>query len=333
MKAAYILEYGDIDVVHIGEQSKPVPRSGHVIIKMKAASINPIDWKTVKGDLKPLFKLSFPHRLGSDGAGIVSSVGENVSDFEIGDEVYFRCDKNKTGSFAEYFCIPANLVALKPKNMSFIEAASIPLVGLTVMQALREKANMENGSKVLIHAGAGGVGTFAIQYAKACGAYIATTASKKRNALLEELGADQTIDYHTTKVDEVLSGYDIVLDTLGESVHEASYKTLRKDGILVTILGIPSNGTLKERKASFLMKCVGFLYNRKKNKQADKMDAVYKHHLMYASGEQLSEITDLIEAGKIKAVIDSVFPLDKLHDAFARSQTGRAQGKIVITMD
>jgi len=333
MKAAYILSYGGADKVEIGEQPKPEALSGQVLIKMKAASVNPIDWKTVNGDLKALFKPPFPLMLGSDGAGVVKGIGAGVSKFKIGDEVFFRCHKMDTGTFAEYFAVPADLVALKPKNMSFHEAASIPLVGLTVTQSLDEKAGMVSGSKVLIHAGAGGVGTFAIQYAKAKGAYVATTASKKRNDLLTELGADEIIDYHSKNIEDVLSDYDIVLDTLGTSVHDASYKTLKKGGTLVTVLGIPDNDTIAEYGANFIVKFVAKLHNSKMQKRAASYGAIYKHHLMYASGSQLAEIAKLIEAGKIKAIIDSTYPLDHVQAAFERSMTGRAQGKIIITMD
>lgn len=332
MKAAYILGYGGADKVVIGERAKPDVLSGHVRIRMKAASVNPIDWKTVNGDLKALIKPAFPLMLGSDGAGVIESVGAGVSGWQIGDEVYFRCHKMNTGTFAEFFSIPAELVALKPENMTFEEAASIPLVGLTVLQALQEKAGMKAGSKVLVHAGAGGVGTFAIQYAKACGAYVATTASKKRNDLLTELGADEIIDYHSQEVEDVLEDYDIVLDTLGDSVHDASYKTLKKGGVLVTVLGIPDNATIAEYGANFVVKLVARLHNRKMQKRAEKYGAVYKHHLMYASGEQLAQIAKLIEADKIKAIIDSTFPLTQVQAAFERSMTGRAQGKIIITM-
>ena len=330
MRTAYISGYGGAGQVEVGEQPLPHVSSGDVRIAMKAASVNPIDWKTVKGDLKALFKPPFPLMLGSDGAGVVESVGVGVSEFQVGDEVYFRCHKLNTGTFAEYFTLPAELVALKPQNMTFEQAASIPLVGLTVMQALSEKGGMQAGAKVLIHAGAGGVGTFAIQYAKACGAYVATTASKKRNDLLHELGADEIIDYHSQNIEDKLADYDIVLDTLGESVHAASYKTLKKGGVLVTVLGIPDNDTIAEYNANFVVKLVARLHNRKMQKRAAKYGAVYKHHLMYASGAQLTEIATLIEAGKIKAVIDSTYPLDQVQSAFERSMTGRAQGKIII---
>ncbi len=333
MKAAFITGYGGADKVIVGEQPKPDIPSGHIRIAMKAASVNPIDWKTVKGDLKALFKPPFPLMLGSDGAGIVESVGADVSEFQPGDAVYFRCHKLDTGTFAEYFTLPAELVASKPKNMTFEQAAAMPLVGLTVMQALTEKGGMRAGDKVLIHAGAGGVGTFAIQYAKTCGAYVATTASKKRNDLLTELGADEIIDYHSQNIEDELADYDIVLDTLGESVHDASYKILKPGGVLVTILGIPDNETIADYKANFIVKWVARLYNRKMQKRAAKRKAVYKHHLMYASGAQLAEITGLIEAGKIKAILDSTYPLGQIKAAFERSMTGRAQGKIIIKID
>ncbi len=331
MKAAYINSYGS--KVQIGEQAMPDLPPGHVLIKMKAASVNPIDWKIAKGDLKALLKLRFPIMLGSDGAGIVEQLGDGVADFKVGDEVFFRCHKMDMGTFAQYFAIPSELVALKPNNMSFEEAASIPLVGLTSLQALKEKGGMGPGSKVLIHAGAGGVGTFAIQYAKACGAYVATTASQKRFALLKELGADVIIDYQSQKIEDELSGYDIVLDTLGEAVHEASYKVLKPGGVLVTVLGIPDNETVGEYASGFVVKLVARLHNNKMQKQANKHGAIYKHLLMYADGGQLSEIAALIDAGKIRAIIDSTFTLDQVQAAFERSKTGRSQGKIVVTID
>lgn len=332
MKAAYINSYGSFNQVKIGEIDKPQVGDQDVLIKMKAASVNPIDWKIVQGDLKALLKLQFPLKLGSDGAGIVEEIGSDVSGFEPGDEVFFRCDKSDMGTFAEYFAIPAKLIAKKPSNMSFEEAASIPLVGLTSYQALKEKGGMVAGKKVLIHAGAGGVGTFAIQFAKACGAYVATTASKKRFELLQELGADKIIDYHSQQIENELSDYDIVLDTLGDSVQEASYKTLKKGGILVSILGIPDPSTVAEYTSNIIVKLVSRFNQWKKQKQASKYGAEYKHLLMYADGKQLSEVAQLIEEGKIKAVIDSTFPLDKIIEAFQYSSTGRAQGKIIITM-
>lgn len=170
VKAAFATAYGSMDRIQIGEQHMPDLLPGHVLVKMKVASVNPVDWKTLKGDLKALVKNRFPLMLGSDGAGIVGQVASDVSGPKVGDEVFFRSHKTDTGTFAEFFAVPAGLVARKPVGMSFEDAASIPLVGLTSIQALKEKGGLVPDAKVLIHAGAGGVGTFAIQYAKACGA-------------------------------------------------------------------------------------------------------------------------------------------------------------------
>jgi len=333
LKTAFITAYGSMDKVQIGEQPKPGIKAGHVLVKMKAASVNPIDWKMVKGDLKPLFSPPMPLLLGSEGAGIIEQLGSGVTNVNIGDEVFFRPTKADTGTYAEYYCVAADLVAQKPSNMTFEEAASIPLVGLTAMQALVEKGGMRAGSRVLIHAGAGGVGTFAIQYAKACGAYVATTASKKRFELLEALGADEIIDYHNERIEDKLSDFDIVLDSIGASVHDASYKTLKKGGVLVTILGIPEPETVAGSDANFVIKLVSRLSLWNNQRKAAKYGATFRHHWMEASGEQLKDIAALIEAEKIKAVIDSTFPLDQVQQAFEYSQTGRVEGKIVITIE
>lgn len=333
MEAAYINDYGSLDNVRIGEMRKPTIRPGYALIKMKAASVNPIDWKIVKGDLKPLFKAKFPLRLGSDGAGIIEGLGTDIIGFEVGDSVYFRCDKLETGTYAQYYLIPAGLMARIPANMSFTEAAAIPLAGLTAAQALSERAGLKVGDKVLIHAGAGGVGTFAIQYAKAMGALVATTASTKRFELLTELGADVLIDYHTQNVEDELSGYDIVLDSLGESVQEASFKTMKPGGTFVTLLGIPEPNVVSDMTKNPIIRLVSKLHHKKQKRRAGKYNLQFKHHWMRPDGAQLAEIAGLIEAGKIKAIIDSTFPLVQVGDAFARSMTGRAQGKIIITMD
>ena len=333
MKAAYIEAYGTMDKVQIGDQPKPELAAGQALIRLKAASVNPIDWKIVKGDLKPLFSLPLPLLLGSDGAGIIEQIGAGVSDYKIGDAVFFRCNKTDTGTYAQYIAVVADLIAPIPSNMSFEEAASIPLVGFTASQALVEKGGMRAGSQVLIHAGAGGVGTFAIQYAKAHGAYVATTASKKRFQLLKALGADEIIDYRSEKFEDRLSDFDIVLDSLGSTVHEASYKVLKKGGVLVTILGIPDPDTVAEITSNPIIKLVARLSRWNNRRKAAKHGAIYKHHWMVSNGAQLKEIAALIEAGKIRAVIDRTYPLDQVQQAFEYSQTGRAEGKIIITID
>lgn len=332
MKAAYIEDYGDFDQVKVDEMPKPVPGASEVLVEMKAASVNPIDWKLVHGDLKLLLKLDFPQILGSDGAGVIREVGSGVTALQPGDEVFFRCGKGDIGTYAEYFTLPAELVAKKPSRLSFEEAAGIPLVGLTAYQALVEKGGMKAGSRVLIHAGSGGVGSFAIQLAKAYDAYVVTTASQKNFEMLKSLGADEVIDYHTQRIDEVCSDIDIVFDTLGKSVHESSYKVMKPGGILVSLLGIPDPGTVKGYTGNFMVNTLARLNQWSRERQARKHQATYKHLLMYSDSKQLATLGKLIDEGKIHSVIDRKFPLDQLREAFEYSATGRAKGKIIINI-
>jgi len=331
MQAAFITAYGLLDKIQVGAQPKPAPAAGEVLVRMQAASVNPIDYKQVLGELKPLIKPAFPLLLGSDGAGVVAELGDGVQAFDIGDEVYFRTPLMQTGSIAEYISLPAAVLALKPKNMSFAEAASIPLVGLTAAQAL-EKAGLKVGSRVLIHAGAGGVGSFAIQYAKAMGAYVATTASQKRFDMLKTLGADEVVDYRNTRIEDELADMDIVLDTLGPKVREASYQALKKGGTLVSIQGMPDPETVAHMGANPIIRIIARMSQLKHQRIASKHDATFKYYWMRESGAELDKISALIEAGKIRAVIDSRFPLSDVQAAFARSASGQAGGKIIVTI-
>ncbi len=297
MKAAFITAYGPLENVKIGEPPKPAPRKGEVLVRIMAASVNPIDWKQAKGDLKPLVKASFPLRLGSDGAGVVEGLGAGVEGVCLNDDVYFRTPLKATGSFAEYICLPASVVAIKPANMSFSEAATIPLVGLTTLQAL-QKAGIKAGSRVLVHAGGGGVGSFAIQYAKAMGAYVITTASQKRVDSLRALGADEIIDYRNQRIEDHAREMDIVFDTLGSDVHEASFQTLKKGGVLVSIQGIPDPETVARIGGNALVGGLARLNQWKIRRKAARHGVVYIYHWMHESGAELGQITKLIEAGK-----------------------------------
>ncbi len=330
MKAAIIRKYGKLDNIEFINIDIPDARENQIVIKMKAASINPVDWKIVKGDLKPILSLTFPLCLGSDGSGVVEKVGRGVTKFKVGDEVYFRSEISEMGTYAEYFSIDEKLAAMKPKNMSFVEAASIPLVGLTSYQALKILAKIKEQSKVFIHAGAGGVGTFAVQFAKYCGAHVATTASEKRFDLLSELGVDEIIDYKKTHFENELHDYDIVFDTLGGSHELKSYQILKNDGVLVSIMGMPDIAALSKLNANPIIKFVSFIAHKIKSVKINKAHINYKYLFMSPSGEQLSEITKIIEAGKIKAVIDSVYKLDQLKAAFEKSREGHSVGKIII---
>ena len=330
MKAAYIRKYGNNDAIEIGDQPLPSVGPRDVLIKIHAASINPVDYKIRDGDLKRVIPFKFPLILGNDGSGVVEKVGADVRAFKPGDAVYVRLDKERIGTFAEYAVAAESSVALKPNNLSHIEAASIPLAGQTAWQALMDVRKLQKGQKVLIHAGSGGVGSFAIQLAKHVGATVATTTSAKNADLVKRLGADVVIDYKTQRFDEILSDYDFVLDTQAGDVQHRSFRVLKRGGTLVAIVGMPTAEFGREWGVNILVRMVMALANRKSTQLARERDVNFKFLFTKPSGDQLREIAKLIESGAIKPVIDKVFDLDHIREALAYSEGGRVVGKAVV---
>jgi NADPH:quinone reductase-like Zn-dependent oxidoreductase len=308
MKAIVIEEYGDKNVLVEKTIQTPIISENQVLVEVHATSINPIDWKVRAGYLKEMLPFEFPIILGWDAAGVVVEAGSNVIDFKVGDRVFTRPATTNRGTYAEYLAADSNLLAKMPEEMSFEEAASIPLAGLTAWQCLVDFGNIKEGSKVLIHAGAGGVGIFAIQIAKSLGAYVATTASENNTEFLTSLGADEVINYKETDFSEVLNGFDLVLDSMGGDIQSKSYKVLKENGKLVSIVQPPS----EEEAESFNAKA-GFLW-------------------LEPNGEQLQKLADLYVEGKVKPVIGKTFDFSEqsLKEAHALSETHHARGKIVI---
>ncbi|CAF3357121.1 unnamed protein product [Rotaria sp. Silwood2] len=267
-----------------------------------------------------------PFTIGHDVAGVVSEVGAKVSKFKIGDEVFASCK----GTFAEFITINEDELALKPKNITMEEAASIPLVGLTAWQVFVEKGNLEKGQKVFIQAGSGGVGTIAIQLAKHLGAYVATTTSAANKDLVKNLGADLIIDYKTQDFETILKGYDLVLNSQDPKTLEKSLKVLRPAGKAISISGPPDVDYANETGLNWLLKNVMRLLSFKIKKLAKKLHVHYSFLLMKPNGKQLGEITALIEAGIIRPVIDKVFPFAETNDAMSYVEAGRAKGKVVV---
>ena len=251
MKAYAIERYGKSPLKRL-DVPVPVVGDNDLLVEIHAASINPVDFKVRDGKVKLLLKYKMPLIMGNDFAGVVTKVGSNVSRFKVGDEVYARAPKNRIGTFAEYIAIDQDAVALKPNSISFEAAASIPLVGLTSYQALHDVLSLRQGQKVLIHAGSGGVGTFAIQLAKSMGAVVTTTASDAGRELVESLGADQVINYKTQDFSEVLSDFDGVFDTLGGESLKKSFRVVKKGGQIVSVSGLPNARFAKEQKLGFL---------------------------------------------------------------------------------
>ncbi|MGA5712417.1 NADP-dependent oxidoreductase [Bacillus bombysepticus] len=329
MKAMIIDRYGKVPM-RMAEVPTPEINGYEVLAEIHAASINPIDFKIRDGKVKMLLKYEMPLILGNDFSGVITKVGSQVTRFKVGDAIYARPRKNKIGTFAEYIAIHEDDIALKPKNLSFEEAASIPLVGLTSYQALHDIMHLQKGQKILIHAGSGGVGTFAIQLAKIMGATVTTTASEAGSDLVKSLGADQIINYKTEKFEEILKNYDAVFDTIGGTTLEKSFNIIKSGGNIVSVSGMPNARFGKEFGSGFFKTLLFSLASKKLTALEKKHNAQYSFLFMKPSGDQLRTIANYIEAGKIKPVIDRVFPFEDAQKAMEYSESGRAKGKIIV---
>ena len=328
MKAAYIKHYGNINDVQLDEQSKPSITENAVLVKVHAASINPLDLRALEGEFKAILPVKFPFILGNDFAGTVAQVGSNVTQFKVGDEVYAKTDLN--GAFAEYTVIQQSSLALKPQNISMELAASLPLVSLTAWQALVEIAKVQAGQKVLIHAGSGGVGSIAIQLAKHLGATVATTTSSKNTHWVKALGADIIIDYKTTDFEQELKDYDVVLDTQGGKILEKSLNVLKRGGRMISISGPPDRNFTETIKANGLLKRIIPLLSWSIRHKAKKRGITYSFLFMQPNGQQLSQISQLVEAGKINPIVDKIYDFSQIKEALQYVNTGRAKGKVIL---
>ena len=328
MKAAAIRRYKQ--PVAIVDLPKPSPGPGDLLVKMRAASVNPIDFKIRDGGVKALIRYSFPLILGNDLAGEVEAVGEGVTRFRPGDAIYARLDKHRIGAFAEYALVSEGAAAAKPKNLDWAEAASIPLVGLTAWQALIDLGGLKPAQKVLIHAGAGGVGTFAIQLAKHLGATVTTTASARNHDLVRSLGADVIVDYKTTRFDDVVRDQDMVFDTQGGDTLLRSFTCVKPGGVVVTVGGVPDAKFARAWGLSLPIQWALAFMTRKITRLAKQRPARFEYWFMKASGEQLAAIAKLVENGVIKPVVDKKYPLDAAPEALAYVESGRAAGKVVV---
>ncbi|GGY19755.1 NADPH:quinone oxidoreductase [Rhodanobacter panaciterrae] len=330
MKAFIIDQYSKKDPMRLSEMPEPELRDDDVLIEVHAAGLNLLDSKIKSGEFKLILPYRMPLVLGHDVAGVVTQVGSRVRQFKVGDEVYSRPPDHRIGTFAQFIAVNENDVAPKPKNLTMEEAASIPLVGLTVWQALVEKANLKKGQKIFIQAGSGGVGTLAIQLAKHIGATVATTTSSANTDLVKSLGADIVIDYKKDDFEKVLQNYDVVLNSQDAAALEKSLRVLKPGGTLVSISGPPDPEFAKASGAPWFVRLIVRLLSAGVMKRAVRRDLKYSFLFMRADGHQLREIARLIEAGAIRPVIDRVFPFESANEALRYIEAGRARGKVVI---
>jgi len=332
MKSFLIDRYKKGGALRLGEIPEPEVRANDVLVEIRAASVNLLDNKIRDGEFKLILPYRLPLVLGNDVAGVVVRAGANVRKFKPGDEVYARPHQARIGTFAEYIAIDEADVAMKPDNLTMEEAASLPLVALTAWQVLVERANVQKGQKVLIHAGSGGVGTIAIQLAKHLGAYVATTTSTANVDLVKSLGADVVVDYKKEDFEKLLHGYDVVMNSLGKDTLEKSIAVLKPGGKLISISGPPDPDFARQNGSGWPLRQVMRLLSLGIRRKSKRRGIGYSFLFMTANGGQLEKITALIEAGHIRPVMDRIFPFEKTNEALDYIQTGRAKGKVVIAV-
>ena len=305
MNAVRIHRYGGPEVLRYEGVPRPEPGTGEVLIRVHGAGVNPVDWKVREGYARDFLKHALPLVPGWDVSGVVEAAGPGATRWKPGDELFSRPDIARNGAYAEFLVVRESEAARKPQSLDHLQAAAVPLAALTAWQALFDAAGLGPGQTVLIHAAAGGVGHFAVQLAKWKGARVIGTASGGNQSFLRTLGADDTIDYTTTRFEEVVRDADVVLDTMGGDTQQRSWKTLREGGILSTILAPPPEEAVPPEKR------LGYTF-------------------VQPNAEQLSEIATLIDAGKIRTVVETVLPLPEAWYAQERSQAGHVRGKIVL---
>lgn len=332
MKALVFKRYGKADQIVFADLPRPTLKPDDILVQIHAAGLNPIDTMIPKGTFKPVLKFQLPATIGSDLAGVVVEVGSRVTRFKPGDAVFASIFDLGRGSLAEFAVVPENAAALKPANLDFVQAASIPMVGLTSWQALKERAKLKPGQKVFIPAGAGGIGTFAIQLAKHLGATVGTTTSTGNVQFVRSLGADEVIDYKKQEFQNLLRDYDAVLGTVRGDAIEKSLQILKAKSNVVSLVGPPDAAFARGRNMGFFFTFVFGLLSRKIIRHARKRDAEYSFLFVHPDGRQLAEIGKLLEAGKIRPVIDKVFPFAQAKDALAYLEKGRAKGKVVVQL-
>lgn len=332
MKALTFKRYGKTPEIGLAEVARPRLAPHELLVEVHAAGLNPVDTMIPKGTFKPILKFELPATLGSDLAGVVVEVGGDVTRFKPGDAVFASVFDLGTGAIAEFAVVPESAAAPKPINLDFLQAASVPMVGLASWQALKERAGLQPGQKVFIPAGSGGIGTFAIQLAKYFGAHVGTNTSTANVEWVRSLGADEVIDYKKQAFERVLSGYDIVLGTLRGDAIEKSLGILEKRGKVVSLVGPLDAAFARTRRLSFVFRLIFALMSRKIMSLASKRGVSYSFLFVRPDGAQLAKIGQLLEAERIRPVIDRVFPFDQGRQALEYLAQGRAKGKVVVSL-
>ena len=333
MRAFTLLRYGGPENSVLTDMPRPSPATGQLLVRVHAAGLNPVDFKTRQGAMKIIRRYPLPIVMGNELAGVVEAVGRGVSDFALGDRVFARVDKETMGAFAEYALVHESDAARMPLSLDFRSAAAVPLAALTALQALRDELHLSPGQRVFIPGGAGGVGTFAIQLAKHLGGWVATTASPRGEALVRRLGADQVVDYTRERFEDRLAGYDGAFDLLGGDTLARLWPVIKPGGRVVSIAGMPEPVTArKDLGRGWGLAALFWLASFSIRRSAARQGVSYRYLFMHPSGKDLALLAGLIEAKQLEVVVDKVFPFEQAREAMAYLETGRAKGKVVLEM-
>ena len=334
MMQAYVMTgYGGPEVTEMRQMLPPVIGACDVLVKVHAAGLNPVDWKTREGQLKVVQDYSMPAIMGNELAGEVIEVGERVTRFSVGDRIYARVPKQDMGAFAEFARVPECACARIAPSLSYAEAAAIPLAALTALQALRDQLHLQPGHRVLITAGAGGVGSFAIPIAKWLGAHVTTTASPQGRELAERLGADRVVDYKAEKFEDVIDLVDAAFDLVGGETLSRTFGIVKKGGKVVSVAGMPEPRTAtQDLDRGFPLTALFWVASLKFRMQARLAGVDYRFLLMHPDGEGLCKLASLVEDGTLSPTIDRTYPFAEIADAMAYLEKGHAKGKVVVTM-
>ena len=331
MKSLMVTKYGDISSsLEVQELTKPEVLADQILIKVYSSSFNPFDYKFIRGDFKAMGKVTFPIGTGRDVSGTIEEIGKNVKKFNVGDKVYSRINESFVGTMAEYVLSNVKDTALMPSNLSFDESASIPVVGLTTLQALADIAKLSKGENVLIHAGSGGIGSFAIQLAKHLGAHVTTTTSTKNISFMKELGADKVIDYTSQNYLDQGAVFDVVYDTLGGEHTLNSFKVIKNGGRVISISGAIDRIAAEQVGLNKFIRMILAFQARKVTRAASKKNAMYRFLFMSPSGNQLKKIAKMYESGAIKPIIDKTYKFSESVQALEYLSKGHAKGKVVV---
>ncbi len=333
MQAFVLKAYGGPESTGLTQVLLPEPAPRQLLVRVRAAGLNPVDFKTRRGDLRLVQRYRLPIVLGNELAGEVVACGDQVQRFRVGDQVFARVAKGSMGAFAQFAVVEDDHAAVMPASLDFATAAAMPLAGLTALQALRDELRVTNGQRIFISGGAGGVGTFAIQIAKHLGAQVATTASPQGEALVRQLGADTVVDYTKESPDKVLSGFDGAFDLVGGHALEQAFAIVRPGATVVSVAGMPEPQTAsKDLGRGMGLQALFWAASFPLRRRARQHGVRYRYLFMHPSGEDLSELGSLVDAGALKVIVDSVYPFERIAEAMSRLEAGHAKGKIVVTM-